>query len=44
MNMWIALAFIFSNLFGFIMGYILMSAFVYVTDKWKKEKKEKQED
>lgn len=39
MAVWIVLAFIFSSLFSFIMGCILIGASVYVTDKWEKEEK-----
>lgn len=30
--MWIILAFLFSNLFSFIMGYVLLSAIIHLVD------------
>ena len=30
--MWIVLAFLFSNLFSFIMGYVLLSAIIHFVD------------
>ncbi len=35
---WIVLAFIFSNLFSFIFGYIILTAFIKAIDRLEEEK------
>lgn len=40
---WIVLAFIFSNLFSFIFGYIVLTAFVKATDKLEEKDNDKKE-
>ena len=41
---WIVLAFIFSNLFSFIFGYIMLSAYIRAMDKLGEQKNDKEEE
>lgn len=40
---WIVLAFIFSNLFSFIFGYIILTAFIKVVDRLGEKDNDKEE-
>lgn len=40
---WIVLAFIFSNLFSFIMGYIILTAYVKAVDRLEEAGNDKEE-
>lgn len=41
---WIVLAFIFSNLFSFVFGYIVLTAFVKAVDRLEEQKNDKDND
>ena len=42
--MWIVLAFLFSNLFSFLMGYILLSAIIHFVDGLPDQKTGEEKD
>ena len=41
---WIVLAFIFSNLFSFILGYVILTAFIKVVDRLEEKEKDSNEE
>ena len=40
---WIVLAFIFSNLFSFIFGYIILTTFIKIVDRLEEKDNDKEE-